>query len=55
MQSEVLGFFEDFYEQWLFERSLNATYLVLIPKKKKKKTRVEDLNDFTPISLMGSW
>ena len=49
----MLGFFEDFYEQGLFERSLNATYLVLIPKK--KKTRVEDLNDFTPIGLMGSW
>ena len=28
-----MGFFEEFYEQGQFEKSLNATFLTLIPKK----------------------
>ena len=29
----MLGFFEEFYDLGHFERSLNATFLVLIPKR----------------------
>ena len=42
--------FQNFYEQEVFERSLNATFITLIPKKKGAK----ELRDFRPISLIGS-
>ncbi|RVX20225.1 Transposon TX1 uncharacterized 149 kDa protein [Vitis vinifera] len=35
---------------WTFQRSLNSTFLLLIPKKEG----TEDLKDFRPISLVGS-
>ena len=38
--------FKEFYEHESFTRNLNATFLVLIPKK----GGVEDLRDFKPIS-----
>ena len=41
--------FRRFHESGSFVRSLNATFLVLIPKKGK----AEDLKDFKPISLVG--
>lgn len=41
-----MDLFGEFYEQGLCERSLNATFMVLIPKKGGAKVR--------PISLMGS-
>ena len=44
-----MNFFKQFHESWSFVRSLNATFLVLIPKKRG----VEDLKDFRPISLVG--
>lgn len=44
----MLGFFNDFYEK-KFMRSLNATFLVLVPKKEN----AEDLKDLRPISLVG--
>ena len=44
-----MNFFRQFHESWSFVRSLNATFLVLIPKKRG----VEDLKDFRPISLVG--
>ena len=43
-------FFKEFYEKKKFVRSLNATFLVLIPKK----GNVEDIKDYRPISLLGS-
>ena len=44
-----MGFFKDFFERGKFVKSLNTTFLVLIPKK----GRAEDLSDFRPISLVG--
>ena len=44
-----MGFFKEFHEQSRFVKSLNATFLVLIPKKQN----VEHLKDLRPISLMG--
>ena len=40
---------EDFHEHCQFERSLNATFVALIPKK----PRADDIKDFRPISLVG--
>ena len=49
VKEEVMNFFRQFHETGSFVRSLNATFLVLIPKK----GRAEDLKDFKPISLVG--
>ena len=49
VKDEVLGFFGDFYESGCLERSLNATFVVLV----LRKGRVEELKDFRPISLVG--
>ena len=50
VKGDVLGFFKEFFDLGQFERSLNATFLVLIPKKGGS----DDLKDFRPISLVGS-
>ncbi|RVX20581.1 hypothetical protein CK203_002633 [Vitis vinifera] len=47
---EILGLFREFYLHGTFQRSLNSTFLVLIPKKEG----AEDLSNFRPISLVGS-
>ena len=47
---DVMRFFRDFHEMGRFVKSLNATFLVLVPKK----GGVEDLKDFRPISLVGN-
>ena len=49
MKEVVLGFFREFFEHNQFVKSLNATFLVLIPKRRT----VEDLKDLRPISLVG--
>ena len=49
VKAEVLGFFKEFHEQGKLIRSLNATFLVLVPKKQN----VEDFKDLRPISLVG--
>lgn len=41
-----------FYGQ--FEKSLNATFIPLIPKKKKNTAKVE-VKDFSPINLVGGF
>ena len=48
MKDEVLGFCKEFYKH-RFVESLNATFLVLIPKK----CNVEDFKDLRPINLAG--
>ena len=49
VKEEVLELFKEFHEQSSFLKSLNNTFLVLIPKK----GGAEDLGDFRPISLLG--
>ena len=49
VKEEVMGFLFDFYEHKRFVRSLNYTFLVLIPKK----GGAMDIKDFRPINLMG--
>ncbi|RVW28979.1 LINE-1 reverse transcriptase-like [Vitis vinifera] len=49
VKEEVLGFFREFHNHGRFVKSLNATFIVLIPKK----GGAEDLRDFRPISLVG--
>ena len=44
------GFFCGFHRTCIFEKSLNATFLCLIPKK----TNAINIKDFRPISLVGS-
>ncbi|RVW97198.1 putative ribonuclease H protein [Vitis vinifera] len=48
VKEEVLEMFNEFHEHNTFLKSLNATFLVLIPKK-----GAEELGDFRPISLLG--
>ena len=50
VKHEVMGFFVEFHSFGRFERSLNSTFIVLIPKK----WGIDDLKDFRPISLVGS-
>ena len=45
-----MSFFMEFHEGGRFMKSLNAIFLVLVPKK----DGAEDLRDFRPISLVGS-
>ncbi|RVW19306.1 LINE-1 reverse transcriptase-like [Vitis vinifera] len=49
VKEEILELFKEFYDQRSFVKSLNTTFLVLIPKK----GGAEDLGDFRPISLLG--
>ena len=49
VKEEVLGFFRDFHNHGRFVKSLNATFIVLIPKK----GGAEEIRDFRPISLVG--
>ena len=44
-----MGFFREFHDHNNFVKNLNATFLVLI----RKKRGTEDLRDFKPISLVG--
>ena len=43
-------FFVYFHRHFVFERSMNASFLTLIPKK----CNVVNIKDFRPISLVGS-
>ena len=50
VKPKILGLFRELYFHGTFQRSLNSTFLLLIPKKEG----IEDLKDFRPISLVGS-
>jgi len=45
-----MGFFAKFHSKGVFEKSLNATFISLIPKV----AGAVDFKDFRPISLEGS-
>ena len=49
VKEEIMELFREFYDQCSFAKSLNSTFVVLIPKK----GGAEDLGDFRPISLVG--
>ncbi|RVX18136.1 LINE-1 retrotransposable element ORF2 protein [Vitis vinifera] len=49
VKEEILEMFTEFHDQNMFLKSINNTFLVLIPKK----GGAEDLGDFRPISLLG--
>ncbi|XP_065639159.1 uncharacterized protein LOC112036069 [Quercus suber] len=50
VEVDVMAVFEHFHRYSVFERSLNASFLSLIPKK----NNAIDVKDFRPISLVGS-
>ena len=49
LKKEVMEVFQNFHTQALFEKSLNASFLALIPKK----VDAMEIKDFRPISLVG--
>ena len=44
-----MGFFREFDERGKFIRSLDTTFLVLLPKKRG----TDDFRDYRPINLVG--
>ena len=50
VKDEVMSFFKEFHSHNRFFRSLNTTFLALIPKNQDV-----DLKDFRPISLVGGF
>ena len=49
VERDVLTVFEEFYLHSKFKKSLNATFLALVPKK----NGASNIRDFRPISLVG--
>jgi len=49
IKKDLMGVFQDFYAHSKFVKSINATFLTLIPKK----SGAMDLKDFRPISLVS--
>ena len=50
VEKDVLAIFKEFYQHCKFEKSLNATFITLIPKKND----ISNIRDFKPISLVES-
>ena len=50
VERDVMAFFADFHRHGIFEKSLNATFHYLIPKK----FNAVSIKDFRPISLVGN-
>jgi hypothetical protein len=50
LQDDVLAVFAEFHEYGSFQRSLNTTFLSLIPKR----ANAVEVKDFRPISFVGS-
>ena len=49
LKKEIMEVFQNFHTQVVFEKSLNTTFLALIPKK----ANAMEIKDFRPISLVG--
>ena len=49
LKTEIMVVFHNFHTQAVFEKSLNASFLALIPKK----VDVVEVKDFRPVSLVG--
>ena len=49
VKEEIVDLFKEFFDEKSFAKSLNSTFLLLIPKK----GGADDLGDFRPISLLG--
>ena len=49
LKNDIMAMFSKFYNRWQFEKSFNATFVSLIPKKPGDV----DVTDFWPISLVG--
>ena len=49
VKTEIMNVFHAFHAHAVFEKSLNTTFLALIPKK----VDAEDVKDFRPINLVG--
>ncbi|KAJ9689707.1 hypothetical protein PVL29_012417 [Vitis rotundifolia] len=49
VKKEIVELFKELYEQKSFAKSLNSTFLIIIPKK----GGAEDLGEFRPINLLG--
>lgn len=50
MKGDIILMAEDFYQNNFLDKVNNATFLSLIPKK----SGAEQIQDFIPISLVGS-
>jgi hypothetical protein len=50
LKEDIMAVFQEFHSKGSFEKSLNATFISLIPKK----VGAVDLKDFRPISLVGA-
>jgi hypothetical protein len=49
LKQDIMGVFSEFHNRRQFEKSFNATFVSLIPKK----ADAMDVKDFRPISLVG--
>ena len=50
IEEDVMGFFAEVHTHFKFERSLNASFIALIPKKQN----TSNIQDFRLISLIGT-
>jgi hypothetical protein len=50
IEGDVMDFFAEVHTHCKFEKSLNASFIALIPKKQN----ASNIRDFRPISLIGS-
>ena len=50
MEKDILVVFKVFFQHFKFEKSLNVTFIALIPKKND----ASNIRDFRPISLVWS-
>ena len=50
VKGKVMVVFKDFFIYGKFVKSLNSTFIVMVPKKEG----ADDFKDFRPISLVGS-